>query len=473
MKAKRMISAVIALSLTLGIPAFSVGQDQLISFPEISASAADYSSLTFGLRDDGYYKVTGCSDTAETVVIPSEYNGKKVLSVGSYAFENHRNLKKVVIQDGVTSIDFSAFEGCIGLTDITLPKTLSNIGEWAFFRCNKLKEITIPEGSWMSVSGYAFAGCTALESVSIPRTVYSIGKKAFEDCKSLKNIIVASSNGSYKSVGGIILMDIKGTEMIAVAGGADKVTVPDGVTVLQDDILKGFSKLTELTLPDGLTTVGKTAAYDCAGLKEVTIPKSVTEIGSMAFGYYYDTKAVNPYAKIEDFTIYGYVGSAAQDYAKKNEFRFVPLDGVFYSVTLDTKEKTLIEKNSEITVSFDDEAETSVAAENGEFALPALADGSYVMTVDAEGYASREYDVTVKDGKLTEDPEVTLCALGDANNDGKVNSLDIVVIKRDLIKAAPLTGYKKACADTDKNKSIGSLDIIRIKRHIINAKRLW
>ena len=55
--------------------------------------------------------------------------------------------------------------------------------------------------------------------------------------------------------------------------------------------------------------------------KSVIIPASVTEIGEMAFGYksYFGKKA-------ENFTIYGYRGTAAETYANENVFTFIPLD---------------------------------------------------------------------------------------------------------------------------------------------------
>ena len=49
----------------------------------------------------------------------------------------------------------------------------------------------------------------------------------------------------------------------------------------------------------------------------------MTSIGDEAFGYYYDDNWVTQ--KIENFTIYGYTGSAAETYANENGFTFISI----------------------------------------------------------------------------------------------------------------------------------------------------
>ncbi len=473
MKAKRIISSVLALSLAVGVIASPAGQEGLPSLFGIQASAADYSYLTFETRSDGNYDIAGCSAAAVNVVVPASYNGKKVVTIKNNAFVNCTGIKTVVIQDGITSIGNSAFEGCTAMTSITLPNTLNRINEWAFFRCMSLKEVTVKQSSWVYLGDHVFDGCTSLETVSLPVTAYGIGSGVFNGCSSLKAVNVAEGNGTYKSVDGM-LMSKDGTELLAVPASAESVTIPEGVTELPSDMLKGFGNLTSLTLPEGLTTIGKCAVYDSRTLKEVTIPKSVTQIGAMAFGYYYDSDTINSRAKVEDFTIYGYWGTASHTYAMKNGFKFVPLDDALYSVSLETDESALLENDSEITISFNDDEQTWFDAVDGRFVLPEeLADGDYVMTVSADNFAQREYSVTVKNGAFTADPEVKLYAIGDVNNDKAVNMLDITAIKRHLIKVERLDEYKAICADVNNDDIVNTLDILALKRHLIKVEPLW
>ena len=69
-----------------------------------------------------------------------------------------RNIKKVVINDGVTNIGDYAFLECRNLTSISIPNSVTSIGEFAFYLCQELTSITIPE-SLTSIGSGAFMGC--------------------------------------------------------------------------------------------------------------------------------------------------------------------------------------------------------------------------------------------------------------------------------------------------------------------------
>ena len=95
------------------------------------------------------------------VVIPTEINEKKVVSIGENAFFDCTSLTSVVIPNSVTSIGDFAFDGCTGLTSIELPNSVTSIGV------------------------RAFNGCKGLRSIVIPKSVKSIGERAFEGCSKL------------------------------------------------------------------------------------------------------------------------------------------------------------------------------------------------------------------------------------------------------------------------------------------------
>ena len=112
---------------------------------------------------------------------------------------NNSNVKKVVIEDGVTSIGNSAFNECISLTSITIPDSVTSIGAYAFQSCSNLTSITIPD-SVTSIGASAFNSCSGLTSITIPDSVTSIGNFAFSYCISLTSITIpdsVTSIGSY------------------------------------------------------------------------------------------------------------------------------------------------------------------------------------------------------------------------------------------------------------------------------------
>ena len=56
---------------------------------------------------------------------------------------NNSDVKKIVIEDGVTSIGNTAFSYCKSLTIITIPDSVTSIGESAFDNCKNLKTISL------------------------------------------------------------------------------------------------------------------------------------------------------------------------------------------------------------------------------------------------------------------------------------------------------------------------------------------
>ena len=100
---------------------------------------------------------------------------------------NNSNIKKVVIEDGVTSIGDSAFSWCSSLTSITIPSSVTSIGNGEFRECSSLTDITIP-GSVTSIGSDAFSWCSSLTDITIPSSVTSIGSGAFLGCTNLTSI---------------------------------------------------------------------------------------------------------------------------------------------------------------------------------------------------------------------------------------------------------------------------------------------
>ena len=99
----------------------------------------------------GGYALTAYLDTLDTIVIPAEYNGKKVIAIGKNAFSG-KNVKTVTVPASVTQIDENAFHGCSQFT-IVCEK---NSAAYDFALSQNIKYsiimpfIDVPSGSWFA-----------------------------------------------------------------------------------------------------------------------------------------------------------------------------------------------------------------------------------------------------------------------------------------------------------------------------------
>ena len=217
-------------------------------------------NLTWKLDADGTLTISGTGAMKDY----DYYNNP------SPASQKKDSVKKVVIEDGVTSIRNSAFYDCNSLTSITIPNSVTSIGAYAFSNCYYLTNITIPN-SVTSIENYAFRSCSSLTSITIPDSVTSIGKLAFYSCDSLTSITISNSVTSIEE------------RAFAYCSRLTSITIPDSVTSIGNFAFQSCSSLTSITIPDSVTSIGNYAFRNCSSLTSITIPDSVTSIGSSAF----------------------------------------------------------------------------------------------------------------------------------------------------------------------------------------------
>ena len=157
------------------------------------------------------------------------------------------NITSVEIENGITSIGYSAFYNCSKLISITIPDSVTGIGGSAFDGCKGLTSIEIPD-SVKSIGDHAFSVCTNLTSITIPDSVTSIGDNAFYNCTGLASI-----------------------------------EIPDSVTSIGNSAFSGCTSLTSVEISKNVTSIDGYAFYNCTGLASIEIPKNVTNIGADAF----------------------------------------------------------------------------------------------------------------------------------------------------------------------------------------------
>ncbi|MBQ3252696.1 MAG: leucine-rich repeat protein, partial [Oscillospiraceae bacterium] len=249
---------------------------------EESVNGSCEDNLTWTLDTDGTLTISGTGSMEFVELAPwNDYRLyiKKVVieqgvtSVGENAFELCKNLQEVTIPQGVTQISAWAFDECVSLRSIVIPDSVTVIGHGAFYGCTALTEVKL-SATLPYIYNYVFAYCSGLKSIDIPDTVTSIGTRAFNYCTSLKEVNIPAS---VEEIG----------EGAFYGCGLTAINIPGTVKTIGDFAFALCQEAVTLVIGDGVSAIGGDAFHNCYNVEEVTIPKSVTSIGDKAFAYCY------------------------------------------------------------------------------------------------------------------------------------------------------------------------------------------
>ena len=106
----------------------------------------------------------GTWNSSEITIPAISPTGVKVVEVGEMAFMEYTHITKVVVEDGVLTIEPAAFNGCISLENVVLPNSINYICAGAFYECTNLSNIIIGRNV-QGILHYAFSGCYDLTNV--------------------------------------------------------------------------------------------------------------------------------------------------------------------------------------------------------------------------------------------------------------------------------------------------------------------
>ncbi len=207
--------------------------------------------------------------------------------------EYEREIKKVIIEDGITTIGKNAFRECYALESIVIPDSVTSIGDYSFEMCNSLASITLSDNI-NTIGMYAFQHCIGLTSVVIGDGVTIISLSAFSQCRNLENVVIGDSviiirSGAFQDCAKLKTVtfgkSLKTIEMSAFSGcsSLESVTIPDSVTKMDTWAFLDCASLTSVKLGNGLTSTGEYAFGNCTNLVSVTFGNSTTVISDQSF----------------------------------------------------------------------------------------------------------------------------------------------------------------------------------------------
>ena len=229
-------------------------------------------------------------------------------------YEFSRDIKSVVIEEGITHIGKQAFAGCNSIEDVEIPNSIKSIGTLAFgiylreFNFNELdgvcylgneenpylvlatlhfdgyfsslKTLDIPDSTKIILDS-AFS-LSSLESINIPANIIYIGTGAFTYCSELESITVDKDNAFYYSTNNCVIE--KDTK--TVIGMCKGSVLPDDGSIkhIEEGMFDSYSG-TSVFIPDGVISIGA-SAFTSTEVTEISLPASLERLDDVAIYNY-------------------------------------------------------------------------------------------------------------------------------------------------------------------------------------------
>lgn len=307
--------------------------------------------IVYNINEDGTATILSIVDASDSVIVPEEYNGHKVVGLSDDALQTlskvanvdmpyrlyaeiKANLSSWTVSsltlrgiDTWTSGDFDIlYESqalnelylygqnageCIG--ELPLLKNLKKVSVEGYYTdkngilysSDKTQIIFVPmgaegrielENTVQGIGADSFASRSKIESLVIPFSVNQIDLATFTGCLSLFEIIVDEENNSYTANEGI-LYNKAFTEILYVPLNIQgKVSIVEGVTKIGSGCFKDRTGVTEIFIPDSVISIGVSAFVGCTQLTSMKIPDNVKTIGAAIFsGCYNLTELTLPF----------------------------------------------------------------------------------------------------------------------------------------------------------------------------------
>lgn len=116
----------------------------------------------------GLLTVSGTGDT-KSIDSPSYWGGGIFDDKGDHSGQ----VKKIVIQEGITGLIGACFYGMSNVTEVSLPSTLKTIGDTCFCYCSSITTLVLPEGLELLQNG-CFLNCESLTELTLPESLITI-----------------------------------------------------------------------------------------------------------------------------------------------------------------------------------------------------------------------------------------------------------------------------------------------------------
>lgn len=206
----------------------------------------------------------------------------------------YKEVEHVVVEDGITGLDFCSFEHFNKLKDIYLGNTLETINSRAFRETEVLEELVIPDS--VKTIGASILANSGVKKVTVGKGLESFSSACFSNmhyCEEVRyNAIDAKmdatqNEGVYECFYYIGNKSENGTIFYI---GEDVENIPDNFTYKTmgseslSDIERNKSKIKSIIFEgENLKSIGANAFDNCISIVSIDLPDSLEIIGDQAF----------------------------------------------------------------------------------------------------------------------------------------------------------------------------------------------
>ena len=413
--------------------------------------------------------------------------------IGWSAFDGKRSITNIDVKN-VTDIVYGAFNDCTSLNDIKL-RSIQYLGSYAFRNCTSLKNVQLPE-TLNDKKWDIFSGCINLESVYIPAKVDNV-EDDFLNCYKLVNITVSKDNENYvvsdnalytKDLKKLVLQLDKNITSFAAKSATETIGIQAflNCTKLKNVDLNNVKRI-DASMFDG-----------CSSMNYFVVPKTVEEVYNLGcrknkckLYVYPDSKALkcienwNGYDDEEKINYQ--IFTSYEDLNTKIEINVIP-SLPMNNVTLKTSKVTQGDSYNAVAqysdkfdlydvsfykddqkVNFDGNAVVRIPVKEGLDGTKCKVyynnNGQFtdMNAVYKDGYM--EFETTHFSEYVVVEGTLPTTAMGDVNEDGKVDFLDAIMVLRYDAEIIQLTDNQMRAAEVNKDGKVDFLDAIMILRY--------
>lgn len=258
------------------------------------------SNYQYEWTGDGAVVITGCLGNPEEMIIPHKIGDAAVSRIGNEAFIKCRQLRRVVLPEGVVSIGRGAFMHCTQLREIHIPESVRHIAADAFEGCADAVIHTVAGSQAQTFALEHEFACVLPPSKRMPSGKQKPGKHGAARKREYEYVMDAiraksaiGENGTEEWRDGLKHTVperewegdflLRGRKLLAYKGKDERVCIPDIVSVIGRDVFSGMHFIREVVLPERLLGIADRAFKNCTGLEKIAFPSTLQTIGDQAF----------------------------------------------------------------------------------------------------------------------------------------------------------------------------------------------